>query len=89
MSTFRLLAASSIIFAMGCAQTPADESAAVANADGVICAQDANLGSRLNHRKCTTKAEREEVARITREEITNRQRAGQAIDTAPMASPGN
>ena len=92
MNTFNLLAASSVFFALGCAQTPADgeaDKAAVANVDGVVCSRISDKGSRLDRRVCTTKAERAEAARITREEVTNRQRVGTATDSSAPAGVGN
>jgi hypothetical protein len=90
MNTIRLLAVSCIAFALlGCAQTPADENAnglSASNPDGIMCRREPDVGSRLGRQVCTTKAERDEAARITREEITNRQRPGAATDGA--APPG-
>ena len=89
MNTSKLLAVASVIFVMGCAQTPADESASVANAEGVVCTRSPEMGSRLDRRTCTTRAERAEAARITKEEVTNRQRAGDVTDSIPRAGTGN
>jgi|GEM_PF-3949472 len=89
MNGFKMLAISSVIFTLGCAQTPADGEKAVANTDGVVCSRSPEMGSRLDRRVCTTKAERAEAARITREEITNRQRAGTAKDSSAPVGVGN
>jgi len=89
MNTLKLLAAASVIFVMGCAQTPADESASVANAEGVVCTRSPEMGSRLDRRTCTTRAERAEAARITKEEVINRQRVDSVKDSMPMPSAGN
>jgi hypothetical protein len=89
MNTIRLLAVSSLVFALGCAQTPADEDAdglSASNPEGIMCRREPDMGSRLGRKVCTTKAERDAAAQITREEITNRQRPGTATDSA--APPG-
>lgn len=89
MNSIKMLAVTGVIFMMGCAQTPANESAAAANSEGVICTRSPDIGSRLDRRTCSTRAEREEAARITKEEITNKQRAESVTDSIPRQGAGN
>ena len=81
------------VAALGCAQTPTDaEGNAIANADdeGIICVNQADMGSRLGKRVCTSRADREEAARITREEVRNSEHVSQqTTGSAAPAAPGN
>lgn len=80
------------VAALGCAQTPTDaegNAIAAANDEGVICVKQADMGSRLGKRVCSTRAEREEAARITREEIRNSEHASQTRRGVTPASPAN
>jgi hypothetical protein len=46
------------------------------NDDGVICKKEPKVGSKLGKMVCTTRAEREEAARITQEQHRTRSRTG-------------
>ncbi|MDH5621652.1 MAG: hypothetical protein OEY74_06185 [Gammaproteobacteria bacterium] len=63
-----------------CASSTAIDTDAVAATDneGLICRKEPTVGSRLGHTICTTRAEREEAARITREQHRTRSRTGVA-----------
>jgi hypothetical protein len=77
---------------LGCAQTPMDADGnpiADANPEGVICVNQADMGSRLGKRVCTTKAEREEAARVTREAIRNSEHTNPSAGGFTPASSGN
>lgn len=75
---------------LGCAETPTDANGnAIANNEGVICVNQADMGSRLGKRVCTTRAEREEAARITREAIHNSDHRTVTPASVAPAGPGN
>jgi hypothetical protein len=77
---------------LGCAQTPMDADGnpiADTNSEGVICVNQADMGSRLGKRVCTTKAEREEAARVTREAIRNSEHTNPSAGGFTPASSWN
>lgn len=63
---------------VSCASSTGTEAVAMADDDGLICRKEASIGSRLGHTVCTTRAEREEAARITQEQRRTRSRTGVA-----------
>ncbi len=80
-----------VIFA-ACAETPTDadgNTVAQANDEGVICESRPTIGSNLGRRACTTRAEREEAARKTREEIRNSERPSQPSGGFEPAGAGD
>jgi len=92
--TFKNLLIVSIfgLVALGCAQTPTDadgNAVADANSEGVICVNQADMGSRLGKRVCTTRAEREEAARITREAVRNSEHTNPSGGGFTPAGSGN
>jgi len=91
MAIKKLLVTSIISAAvLGCAETPTDANGnAVANDEGVICVNQADMGSRLGKRVCTTRAEREEAARITREAVRNSEHTRPTPVGVTPAGPGN
>ena len=87
----QIIAAAAAIFITACATSPTDDgnTIAAANPDGVMCVREPDMGSRLGRRVCTTRAERDAAAQITREEITNRQRSETRVITGAPAGIGN
>jgi hypothetical protein len=87
-----LLLLSVLVTLGGCATAEVDDggnAVADTNPEGIICANEATLGSKMTHRVCTTRAEREEAARLTRERYRSRERGSPAIDGIKPASVGN
>ena len=74
----------------GCASAP-DENLAANPDDEIVCTREHVVGSRMPKKVCLTVAERRELARQTKEEITNRQRSDSVIGTGgpDIAGPGN
>ena len=91
MKTIYLLVATSLslVLISACAQSPTDGSSADANTERVVCVREPDMGSRLGKRVCSTKAEREAAAAITREEIRNKETAGAATGGTQPAGLGN
>jgi len=89
VKTIIIFAASALLFAAGCAQTPADGSVANANPERVVCVREPDMGSRLGKRVCSTKVEREAAADITREEVRNREGVSSTTGGFQPAGVGN
>jgi hypothetical protein len=93
MNIHKILLLVSLLVALGgCASSAVDasgERVADADPEGVICANEATLGSRMTHRVCTTRAEREEAARLTREKYRSREHGSPTVDGMKPAGVGN
>jgi len=89
VKTVIIFAASALLFTAGCAQTPAADGVADANAKRVVCVREPDMGSRLGRRVCSTKAERQAAADITREEVRSRESASATTGGFQPAGAGN
>lgn len=88
----KLLLVSIFVALGGCATAPVDDGGqpvADTNPEGIICTNEATLGSKMTHRVCTTRAEREEAARLTRERYRSREHGSPSTDGLKPAGVGN